>query len=402
MLKILKTYFYPVPFFLLCLYIFFMYTAQDTLLPTWIHSVVMYSMIGTVFLYAALVRKFVITTFSIWYIVFFLFSILSVAFYLQSDPSILFPIFVSLIISFCFIQTINTTDKLEACLNMYVVSAIVMALMILQTGQLDYLFINSIQQERLGTEITGNANILTALFMYAGVFAAWFMIYAERKMSRLIYLLALIFILFIMISSGGRKTIVAVLLTMGLFLIMKGKYDKWKILRNITITIIAIVSFFMIIWNVPLLYELIGERFEGLFDLFVGKDSNVNSDSTREQMFILAIEKWLNRPLLGYGIDSFKFFNRGVTGHFYYAHNNVAELLYDVGIIGFLLFYWIFLHIYKQLKLIHTDEGYKYKVLGFGLLLELFIFDMGGVSYYLVGNIVLLSIAYLCFVLQKI
>ena len=211
MLNILKTYFSPFPFLLLCLYVFFMFTAQETLLPTVIHSAVMYCMIGAVAVYALLKKKASITGFSIWYSVFFLFCIFSAALYPQSDPSILFPIVVSLIISFCFIQLINSTDKLEACLNIYVISAVVMALMLWQTGQLDYLYIDAQSEMRLGTEVTGNANIFTALFMYSGVFAAWFMVYEKKKMYRLIYLLAFVFILFIMIASGGRKTIIAIM-----------------------------------------------------------------------------------------------------------------------------------------------------------------------------------------------
>lgn len=400
MLNILKTYFSPFPFLLLCLYVFFMFTAQETLLPTVIHSAVMYCMIGAVAVYALLKKKASITGFSIWYSVFFLFCIFSAALYPQSDPSILFPIVVSLIISFCFIQLINSTDKLEACLNIYVISAVVMALMLWQTGQLDYLYIDARSEMRLGTEVTGNANIFTALFMYSGVFAAWFMVYEKKKMYRLIYLLAFVFILFIMIASGGRKTIIAIMGALGVFLVMKESGHKKKIIKNTILAIAIVAGIFVAILKVPILYDLIGERFEGLFDFFTGKGSNVSSDDTRGQIFVLALKGWLEQPLLGHGIDSFKSFNRAVTGHFYYAHNNFAELLYDVGIVGFALFYYMFVYIYKRLKLVNADY-YKYKILGYGLLVELLIFDVGGVSYYLVGNIVILAITYLCITLQK-
>ena len=377
-----------------------MFTAQETLLPTVIHSAVMYCMIGVVWVYALLKKNILITKFSAWYGVFFLFCVLSATLCSQSDPSILFPIAVSLIISFCFIQLINTTGRLEACLNVYVISAVIMALLLWQTGQLDYLYIDARSEMRLGTEVTGNANIFTALFMYSGVFAAWFMVYEKKKMSRLIYLLAFVFILFIMIVSGGRKTIIAIMGALGVFLVMKESGHKKKIIKNTILAIAIVAGIFVAILKVPILYDLIGERFEGLFDFFTGKGSNVSSDDTRGQIFVLALKGWLEQPLLGHGIDSFKSFNRAVTGHFYYAHNNFAELLYDVGIVGFALFYYMFVYIYKRLKLVNADY-YKYKILGYGLLVELLIFDVGGVSYYLVGNIVILAITYLCITLQK-
>lgn len=379
-----------------------MFTAQETLLPPVIHSVVMYGMIGMVFLYAFFIKNIIVTRFTIWYMIFFLFCMLSAALCSQSDPSILFPILVSFIISFCFIQTVKTTDKLEACLNVYVISAVVMAIMIWGTGQLDYLYADSLKGERLGTEITGNANIFTALFMYSGVFAAWFVVNETKKRNRLFYLLAFVFILFIMISSGGRKTIIAIMAALSVFLVLKKGSNKRKILRNLILASAVIVGVFAAILNIPLLYDLIGERFEGLFGLFTGKGSTVSSDSTREQMIVAALKGWLEQPLLGHGIDSFKFFNREITGHFYYAHNNFVELLYDVGLVGFVLFYYMYVYVYKQLRLIQNSESYKYKVLGYGLLVELLVFDVGGISYYLVGNIIILAIAYLCVTLQKI
>ena len=306
---------------------------------------------------------------------------------------------VSLVIPFCFIQTIDTTAKLEACLNVYIISALIMAFLLWQTGQLDYLYIDAHSEARLGTEVTGNANIFTALLMYAEVFAAWFMTYKQGRFSRLIYFLAFVILLFFMVVSGGRKTIIAVIGALSVFLILKENSYR-KIVKNIIIAILLISGIFIAILKIPLLYELIGERFEGLFAFFTGKESSVNSDSTRGQMLRLALKGWFERPILGYGIDSFKFLNQAATGHFYYAHNNFAELLYDVGIIGFAIFYYMFFYIYRNLKRI-GDSNHKYKVLGFGILIELLLFDIGGVSYYLVGNIIILSIAYMCVTLQK-
>lgn len=401
--KSIKSYFSSLPFFLLCLYILFMYIAQETLLPTIIHSVVMFCMIGVVIFCMFLkwsrnIQK-IITRFTIWYSIFFIFCYLSAFLSKQSDPSILYPIVVSLVIPFCFIQTIDTTVKLEACLNVYIISALIMAFLLWQTGQLDYLHIAAHSEARLGTDVTGNANIFTALIMYAEVFAAWFMIYKKKKVSRLIYFLAFILLLFIMVVSGGRKTIIAVIGALSVFLILKD--NNRKVIRNIITVILFITAIFIAILKIPLLYELIGERFEGLFAFFSGKESSVSSDSTRGQIFLLALKGWSEHPLFGHGIDSFKFLNRSTTGHFYYAHNNFAELLYDVGIIGFAIFYYMFFYIYRNLRKVEA-HNHKYKVLGLGLLVELLLFDIGGVSYYLVGNIIILSIAYMCIMFQKV
>lgn len=398
MLIFLKSYIFPLPFFLLCLYVFFMYTAQETLFPTIIHSLVMYTMVIVVFINLFFKKKMKLTQFTIWYFFFFLFLFFSSIFYGQSDISILFPTFVSLIISFCFIQTINSEEKLIKSANVYVVSALVMGLMIWSSGQLDYIYWGVSGEERLGTEITGNANVFTALFMYSGVFASWFMVFEEKTIYKIVYALLFLFILFIMILSGGRKTIISIMMSLIVFMIMK-EGGKKSYVKNLIFAILIVFGIFFIIMNNSFLYDLIGERFEGLFNLFTGKGSDIGGDDIREQMFVLAIDGWLDKPILGHGIDSFKFYNQSVTGHFYYSHNNFVELLYDVGIIGFLLFYSFYFYIYRSLRNINIIP--KFRALGYGLLCELLIFDFGGVSYYLVGNIVILAIAYCCISCQK-
>lgn len=372
-----------------------MYNAQEGLIPTTVHSLVMYAMIAVVGMSSLICRKLKLTTFSIWYLLFFIMCFLSATFLKNSDTSMLFDICVAWVISFCLIQVVSKDVQLESLLRVYVISAIFMALALWYTGQLDFLYFSTVNEERLGTEVTGNANIFTSLFMYAGVFAAWMMIYTPNRLDRLVHLLLFCVILFLMIVSGGRKTIIAVLGALVLFIIMKKEGDNRRVGRNLVISILVVAAIFLLIFHVPFLYDLIGERFEGLFSLFLGHGSDVSGDDTRQRIFSLAFHGWLERPLFGHGIDSFKFYNQAMTGHLYYAHNNFVELLYDVGVVGFLGFYWIYFYVSKQLKK-NANLPYKFTVLGFGILIEMIFFDLGGVSYYLVGNIVVLAIAFLC------
>lgn len=399
MLNFFRTYFSPLSFLMLSLYIFLMYNAQETLLPTHLHSAIMYGMIMVIMVSALIKSKITFSKFTIWYLIFLILCFISAGIYYKSDLDILFDICVSLIISFCVIQVVQTTTQLEALLKVYVFSSLIMSLLLWFTGQLDYLLLGAISEERLGTEITGNANIFTALFMYSGVFAAWLTMFEQSKFKRMFYLVSFCLIILIMIISGGRKTILAVLGALGIFVMMKEGKSSRKLIRNTIFAILSILAIFIAIFNIPFLYDLIGERFEGLFSMFSGKGSNIGGDDVRKQIFILAIKGWLDNPMFGHGIDSFKFYNQSITGHFYYAHNNFAELLYDIGIIGFVAFYWIYIHIYKRLKF-NSHIPYKYHILGYGLIVELLVFDIGGVSYYLVGNIIILSIAYLCTIIK--
>lgn len=374
-----------------------MYNAQATLLPSFIHSAVMYIMIAVTLVYAIYKRSLKLNSFTVWYVIFLIICLVSTVFYYKSDSNILYPILVSLVISFCFILNIKSNTNIEIIANVYIFSALAMAFQIWITGQLDYLFLNSMmEEERLGSEITGNANIFSALFMYSGVFAAWQCVYSKNNSLKITNGVFLAIILLVMVISGGRKTIVSVIACLALFFFLKKdiKYRN-KYFRNTIIALVSIFVIFYAIFNIPLLYNMIGARFEGLFTMFMGGGAHVGGDEMRSIIFRMAYEGWLNAPVFGYGIDSFKYYNLNETGHFYYAHNNYVELLFDIGIIGFIAYYWIFINIFKRLKRL-PNSRYKFKVLGYALLMELLIYDMGGVSYYLVGSIILLAIAYKC------
>ena len=116
--------------------------------------------------------------------------------------------------------------------------------------------------------------------------------------------------------------------------------------------------------------------------------------------FTLELDKWQECPLWGHGHDTFKYYNQIVTGHLFYAHNNYAELLYDLGLVGFALYYGYICKLGHSLFKLN-DENREYKVLGIALLIELLIFDIGGVSYYTVMTQIVLCITFLCWKLGK-
>lgn len=384
----------------LSLYVFFTYNAQNTLLPTVLHSVAMYGMILTTLIYYGSRKLLKVSIFTLWYTSFLFVSLLS-AFSQNSDEGMIYTIFVSLVISYCFIQIIRSHNQIDSTANVYIISAIIMGIQIWASGQLNMLFVESeIESARLGTDIAGNANTFSALFMYAGVFAGWSMVFATKKRKSLIYLIALAIILTIMVISGGRKTIIAVVLTLALCFLLKNQtHSISKKMKYLMGSIASIVIVFYLIFTIPFLYQFIGQRFEGLLGLMEGHGASVSGDQMRSKMIGMAFNGWLDSPFWGHGIDSFKFFNQRQTGHFYYSHNNYLELLYDLGLIGFIVYYWIYYYIYKNLKRLNFKLR-KYQVLGYALLIELLIFDFGGVSYYLVGNILLLTIAYICATLK--
>lgn len=375
---------------IMLLYILSSYLCQETLLPTKINSLLLYGFVAFSFVVILLMRGYVNYRFSRWYLIFFVYSSLSAMLMADNVFPTLYQMFVVLILTICFSVSIDCRTTLNLTAITFVVAAVLMGLLIILYNP-SYLIVNlgELSGVRLGEEETGNANIFTALMMFSAVFASWLIFYHTNIVIRILCGLSLLLILYLMALSGGRKTIIAVVACL-LYFIWK-KCAKKKITAMISILIILCAIIYMM-KNIPWLYDIIGYRFDGFFGFLSGtRESNVSSDDLRIDMIKNGLIGWTERPLFGHGLDSFKFFNRRTTGHMFYSHNNYVELLYDFGLVGFTLYYYF---IYKTFDKLRTlpEEYSKYSVLGIGIILELLLFDFGGVSYYMNGNMIMLCI----------
>lgn len=376
------------------LYVISSYVCQETLLPPVINSLLLVAFVGTAISSCMFRANMLNMNFSKWYIILVLYALCSALLMTDNVFPTLYQMFVILILTFCYNVTISSKETLEITIVTYVVSAVVMGISIMYFNPI-YLIgnIGGLDGTRLGGEETGNANIFTALMMFSGVFASWCTLYKKNIVLRIFSLLSLLLILYLMALSGGRKTIIALVACTLYFIWKKGGNS---ILKK-TIAIVAIcLTMYLILYlmmNVQWIYDVIGYRFDGLLGFLDGTGkSNVSSDELRKKMIEIGLQGWTERPIFGHGLDSFKFLNQKITGRMFYSHNNYVEMLYDFGLVGFVLYYSFIYKIYKRLT--SLPEDYKiYSILGVGIIIELLLFDIGGVSYYTHGNMIMLCIA---------
>lgn len=375
--------------FLLIVYIFFSFTSAETLLPPVLHSLSMYAFLGWSLLCYILSKKFTIPGFTVWLLLMLALSFFSWFWAEHQVGSAIYIIFVALVITFFVIQTIDKYEYLETCLIAFVFSADVMGIMLAVTGQIT-------EEERLGENVTGNANSFSALLMIAAVCALWCWFYKSGKVQRIFHFSSAIFLLVLMAFSGGRKTIIGVFVCWIWFLFVKNASKAWGYLKAIFKISLLLFAIYLIMMKIPFMYDLVGFRFEGLFDFLSGGSSTVGSDKLRAKMVEIGLKKWLDSPFIGYGIDTFKYYNRRMTGHFYYAHNNYVELLYDLGIVGFLAYYGYIAYMIKKLIKMKKESD-KYRAFGIGIVFLLLFYDLGGISYYATFMLLVLSLAFICY-----
>jgi O-antigen ligase len=155
--------------------------------------------------------------------------------------------------------------------------------------------------------------------------------------------------------------------------------------------------------NVEFINVAIGDRFEGIYAILLGQESTVSGDDVRLKMIDAGLSGWVNSPLIGHGVDSFKYLNQNITGHFYYSHNNFVEVLYNFGILGFILYYGFIARLmYRIIKIPKCNKLItSFRSLAIGLIIVFLIRDIGGISYYSTLPQFLICISFVIYLLLK-
>jgi O-antigen ligase len=105
------------------------------------------------------------------------------------------------------------------------------------------------------------------------------------------------------------------------------------------------------------------------------------SINTRAAMLQEAFDLWMVKPLLGWGADQFRY----VSTFGRYSHSNFSELLVNFGIIGFLIFYSIYVYIFYKGIILFRAQQMETKRLGFWILVAsgaFLVMGVASVSYY--------------------
>jgi O-antigen ligase len=326
------------------------------------------------------------TMFSIWYFIFGILGLLSSVFALNATNvyNAVYEVLVSWIIVFAFIQFARNFDRVKVIFFCYAYSAAVLAILLFVTGKINTGYV------RLGQTLFRNANNLAMLMMISLICISWLLVYGTRKLFFINIVIAIV-LFYITALTGGRKYLLMPVLFLFLLLYLKGIRDEISkfLLYMLIFVCILFLSFYAVV-NIPTLYNMIGIRFQGLFNFLSGNISQADSSTIiRYKMIQLGWENYFPRnPIIGNGLDNFRLlFNEGT-----YSNNNFIELLVDLGVIGFICYYAFYVYIIIKLIRIKNDStGLRDFFLAFMIIL--LVFEWGAVTYSLTQIQIMLGLA---------
>lgn len=226
---------------------------------------------------------------------------------------------------------------------------------------------------RLGQLADINPNELAAIMLPGYMAAIWLLIDTKKPWA----LLPAAFTFAVILLTGSRKGIFG----MAVFTVVYVLWcDRKHLVRNLLVFLGLGAVGCVVLFAIPKVYEVIGERLLWTLKTVFGLSEEVEySISERRELAETAVRLIKERPLTGWGYDCYRHVcGWGVFAT--YSHNNYLELLTGGGVPAFALYYaplvWI---VVCGLKKSRKNATAKFGTLLCALLVAL---DFTVVSYY--------------------
>lgn len=331
------------------------------------------------------------------YIIFLIYSILSLLWAVDISIGLLRSINL-LFISINLIVILNILYKINT------IAPILFAFIIFTI--INFLLLNNLFGYQAGTWVgirfvgtTGNANGL-AITLFLSNFMSFYYLNQMRTQNKYFYIIYMnIFMsLFTIIATGSKKGLILSAVLLVSYIFSNLEFNKKIILKLIkNLLILATVTFILIqVVDFSAFTEQLDKllfRLELAMDTFQSNKSGDKSTKDRLLLIQYGYEYFQNNPLLGMGNTSF------TAIHGFYAHNNYIDILANLGLVGFIIYYSM--HILLLLKIFELKEM-KIKILFLFFVISILMMDFALVSYYSKVIILFLTVVYFLIEKQKI
>ena len=223
-----------------------------------------------------------------------------------------------------------------------------------------------------------NSNVL-GMMSSATILYIVYEVYLRKRIT--ISDVMLIPCLILVAASGSRKALVSLVLgCVALYALLN---QETNIVKRFAKYILGGLLFLIVVFVIAKLnlFEGLNERMMKMFNMFSGGGDVDRSSLMRQQMISIGMEQFKKTPIFGIGIDNPRFLVQPYFDKAYYLHNNYVELLTGVGIVGFILYYALYLYLIFNLIKHRKNSTNSYYLIVVLLILRL-VLDYGAVSYY--------------------
>lgn len=307
----------------------------------------------------------------LWGFVFISYSLISTMWCSDNNSSAMSCVFSTIqtfLIGLCILIYADRDERIIKCLNSMALAAVVLCMRFFVSVPIS----SWGNEQRIARDSFFGKNIPAIVLAYTAVFLLWRVIYQiqERK-KKIVPIVLIVVFMFVSMMMGTKKSLLVFAIGFMVCLIAKSK-NPLQIIGRMVLIGILLILFYIVIMRVDILYKSIGYRLNGFFNMFSGGDID-KSTIARSNYAVDALKVFSKHPILGIGMDGYRYVN---PYSFAYSHSNFTEMLADLGILGFGMFYSIHLFILKKSVLIRNVS-----VLPFAIIIILVITDISTMTY---------------------
>ena len=210
--------------------------------------------------------------------------------------------------------------------------------------------------------------------------ACWYKVLYEKKK---IYLGVILVPVIIILGAGSRTAILIALI--GIITMSICYVNSMKGSKKIKYGLFAVLVLIVILVLAPSFRQLsflnsTFERFDVMIASMTGKTTQLGSTVYRIKMIDVGWDMFLYSPIWGNGINGTRIWLQSSGVPYTVLHNNYIELLADLGVLGFIAYYYVYVWMLKTLTKRVVDI--RIKGLCFSLIAMMLVLDIGGVVYY--------------------
>ncbi len=242
----------------------------------------------------------------------------------------------------------DTKKHMKYAVTMFIVMSAALAFYVLATVPLGQLISGSRKVKGRITVRGINANQIGVCCSYSILLLLF---HPNKKQLKWVILLG-VPMFAVALLTGSKKALLTLVLGILLLAVVKAK-SAGKMILSIIGVAVGCVILLIAIYQIGFLYQIIGKRLDGLWG-YVLNGSGDKSTYSRGVMVKLAVDTFKAYPFTGIGLHNFK----QINPYGLYAHNNFAEMLSCLGMIGFLSYYIVIgKELVMCLKQFYKDRG---------------------------------------------
>lgn len=236
-------------------------------------------------------------------------------------------------------EEIRTQEQLGTYMKLFMIAVVIMMIYVCLTINLVNFQLAQHGEASMGRWNGNDVGMKCAIFM---LLALYFLDTDKRRAVRFMLIAASGLALVLLYFTASRKAVLIVMLGFSMYYYLKHPNKR---VRNLLVITAGVYIAYLLVMNVPALYNSIGWRIEGAIAIVTGSGVADSSALLRSRYIEVGLEAFKKEPIFGYGIDNYRFINLRETGHLTYSHNNFIDILVGVGAVGFLIYYYYYVEL---------------------------------------------------------